>query len=54
MDHNSFERQTRHFPATIKSIEQTQPDELRDVIVQTSLFVIRSVSRVLQVGTKIS
>ena len=37
-----------------KSIGQTQLDILRDVIVQTFLFVIRPVSRVLQVGIKIS
>ena len=37
-----------------KSIGQTQLDILRDVIVQTFLFVIRPVSQVLQVGTKIS
>ena len=37
-----------------KSTGQTQLDVLRDVIVQTFPFVIRSVSRVLQVGTKIS
>ena len=37
-----------------KSIGQTQLDILRDVIVQTFLFVVRPVSRVLQVGIKIS
>ena len=37
-----------------KSTGQTQLDILRDVIVQTFLFVIRPVSRVLQVGIKIS
>ena len=37
-----------------KSIGQTQLDILRDVIVQIFLFVIRPVSRVLQVGIKIS
>ena len=37
-----------------KSAGQTRLDILRDVIVQTYLFVIRSVSRLLQVGTKIS
>ena len=37
-----------------KSTGQTQLDILRDVIVQTFLFVIRPVSQVLQVGTKIS
>ena len=37
-----------------KSTGQTQLDVLRDVIVQTFLFVIRPVSPVLQVGTKIS
>ena len=37
-----------------KSIGQTQLDVLRDAIVQTFLFVMRPVSRVLQVGTKIS
>ena len=37
-----------------KSIGQTQLDVLRDVIVQTFLFVIRPVSQVLRVGTKIS
>ena len=55
MDHNGFERQTRHFPATIKINWTTQLDVLmRDVIVQTFLFVIGPVSQALQVGTKIS
>ena len=37
-----------------KSTGQTQFDVMRDVIVQTFLLVIRPVSQVLQVGTKIS
>ena len=36
------------------STGQTQLDILRDVIVQTFLFVIRPVSQVLRVGTNIS
>ena len=49
-----FERQTLDiFLRPSKSIGQTQLDVLRDVIVQTFLFVIRPVSQVLQVGTKI-
>ena len=35
-------------------IGQSQLNVLRDVIVQTFLFVIRAVSRVLQVGAKIT
>ena len=54
MNHNGFEWQSRHFLATIKSTGQTQLDVLRDVIVQTFLFVIRPVSQVLQIETKIS
>ena len=34
MDHNSFDRQTQHFPTTIKLTGQTQHDVLRDLIVQ--------------------
>ena len=37
-----------------KSTGEPQLDVLRDVAVQTFLFVIRPVSRVLRVGTKIS
>ena len=40
--------------ANQSSIKLCQLDILRDVIVQTFLFVIRLVSQVLQVGTKIS
>ena len=36
-----------------KSTGQTQLDVLRDVIVQTFLFVLQPVSRALQVETKI-
>ena len=54
MDHNGFERQTRHFPATIK-INWTNPVYiLRDVIVQIFPLTIWPVSRVLQIETKIS
>ena len=52
MDHNGFEQQTRHFPATIK-INWTL-DILRDVIVQNFPLAIRPVSRVLQIESKIS
>ena len=35
MDHNGFDRQTQHFPTTIKiNNRQTQHDVLRDVIAQ--------------------
>ena len=34
MDHNGFDRQTQHFPATIKINWTTQHDVLRDVIVK--------------------
>ena len=54
MDHNGFERQTRHFPATIKIPGQTQLDILCDVIVQIFPLAIWPVSRVLKIETKIS
>ena len=54
MDHKGFERQTRHFPATIK-INWTNPvDILRDVIVQIFPLTTWPVSRVPQIETKIS
>ena len=49
MDHNGFDRKTRHFPAAVKLTGQTQLDVLRDVIVQ-----IFSLSYDLYRGTKIS
>ena len=54
MDHNGFERQTRHFPANIKINLKTQLDILRDVIVQIFLLAIWPVLRVVQIETKIS
>ena len=54
MDHNVLSDKLDISQRPSKSTGQTQLDVLRDVIVQTFLFVIWPVSRVLQIETKIS